>query len=97
MNDILDTFNGTFEPEFHGDECNGNFKTILQALKAAKTGATSRVAMGMSLGDNAYGDCLRNQVEELVDALGLGEDAISLEDHLIIYNRFRRAFNRAVY
>ena len=74
-----------------------NFKTIIHALKTAKTGATNRVEMGMSLGDNAYGDCLRNQVEDLVDALGFGEDAISLEDHLIIYNRFRRAFNRVVY
>ena len=74
-----------------------NFKTILQALKSAKAGASWRVEMGMSLGDNAYGDCLRNQVEDLVDALGFGEDAISLEDHLRIYHRFRRAFNRAVY
>ena len=36
MSDIIDTFNGTFEPEFHGDECNiSNFKTILQALNRA--------------------------------------------------------------
>jgi len=74
-----------------------NFKTILHALKSAKTGANTRLEMGMSLGDNAYGDCLRNQVEDLVDTLGFGEDAISLEEHLIVYNRFRRAFNRAVY
>ena len=74
-----------------------NFKTILNALKTAKKGASFRVQMGCSLGDNAYGDCLRNQVEDLVDELGLGENDISLEDHLRIYHRFRRAFNRAVY
>ena len=74
-----------------------NFKLILLALRVAKSGAEFRKEMGMSLGDNAFGDCLRNQCEDLVDALGFGEDAISLEDHLIIYNRFRRAFNRAVY
>ena len=60
------------------------FKLILTALRVAKSGAEFRKEMGMSLGDNAYGDCLRNQVEDR-------------NTHIAAYRRFRGAFNRAIY
>ena len=74
-----------------------NFKLILTALRVAKNGAEFRNEMGMSLGDNAYGDCLRNQVEDLLDALNLGEDSVDWDTHIAAFRRFRGAFNRAVY
>ena len=74
-----------------------NFKLILTALRVAKSGAEFRKEMGMSLGDNAYGDCLRNQVEDILDALHLGEDSVDWDTHIAAYRRFRGAFNRAVY
>ena len=43
-----------------------NFQTILSALRVAKSGAQMRVAMGMSLGDNAYGDCRAEQLARLI-------------------------------
>ena len=74
-----------------------NFKLILTAMRIAKNGAETRQEMGMSLGDNAYSDCLRNQVEDLLDALNLGEDAVDWDIHIAAYRRLRGAFNRAVY
>jgi len=74
-----------------------NFKTIIHALKAAKAGATNRVAMGMSLGDDAYGDCVLSQCDDLLYCLGLDENAIGWNNHVTVYHRFRRAFNRVVY
>ena len=74
-----------------------NFQLILKALRIAKSGAEFRKEMGMSLGDNAYGDCLRNQVEATLDALHLGENDVDWNTHIAAFRRFRRAFNRAVY
>tara|TARA_R110002012_G_scaffold36038_2_gene102166 strand:- start:395 stop:625 length:231 start_codon:yes stop_codon:yes gene_type:complete len=74
-----------------------NFKLILAALRVAKNGAEFRNEMGMSLGDNAYGDCLKNQVEDLLNALNLGENDVDWSDHIAAFRRFRGAFNRAVY
>jgi len=74
-----------------------NFKLILMALRVAKSGAEFRKEMGMSLGDNAYSDCLRNQVEDLLAALNLGEHDVDWNTHINAYRRFRNAFNRAVY
>lgn len=79
-----------------------NFQLILSAMRTAKRGAVMRVEMGMSLGDNAYGDCLNEQVDNLLDSLGLSydpmdENSIGWENHCLAYNRFRGAFNRAVY
>ncbi len=74
-----------------------NFRLILAALRVAKKGANTRLKMGMSVGDNAYGDCVSAQVDDLCAALGVGEGAINLKDHLVIYNRLRGAFWRAVY
>ena len=74
-----------------------NFQLILTALRVAKIGAEFRKEIGMSLGDNAYGDCLRNQVEDILDALHLGENDVDWNIHIAAYRRFRSAFNRAVY
>lgn len=74
-----------------------NFKLILAALRVAKSGAEFRKEMGMSLGDSAYSDCLRNQAEDLLDALHLGENDVDWTDHIAAYRRFKGAFNRAVY
>ncbi len=74
-----------------------NFQLILTALRVAKSGAEFRKKMGMSLGDNAYSDCLRNQIEDLLGVLNLGEDSVDWNTHIAAYRRFRGAFNRAVY
>lgn len=79
-----------------------NFRLILDAMRTAKNGAVLRQEMGMSLGDDSFGDCLNEQVDNLLDTLGLSydpmdENSIGWENHCLIYNRFRGAFNRAVY
>ncbi len=74
-----------------------NFRLILDAMRTAKNGAVLRQEMGMSLGDDAFGDCLNEQVDNLLDTLGMDENSIDWENHCLIYNRFRGAFNRAVY
>tara|TARA_R110002051_G_scaffold118795_1_gene192487 strand:- start:2 stop:190 length:189 start_codon:yes stop_codon:yes gene_type:complete len=61
-----------------------------------------RVAMGMSLGDNAYSDCRAEQLESLLENIGLSydpmdENSIGWDNHISVYHRFRGAFNRAVY
>ena len=78
-----------------------NFQTILKAFRIAKSGAQMRVAMGMSLGDNAYSDCVLSQCEDLLENLGLNynpldENSIGWDLHCEIFNRFRCAFNRAI-
>ena len=79
-----------------------NFQIILAALRTARSGAQTRVAMGLSLGDNAYSDCRAGQLESLLENIGLSydpmdENSIGWDHHCDIWNRFRCAFNRAVY
>ena len=79
-----------------------NFQIILAALRTARSGAQTRVAMGLSLGDNAYSDCRARQLDDLLGNLGLSydpmdENSIGWDNHLSVYHRFRGAFNRAVY
>ena len=51
-----------------------NFQIILAALRTARSGAQTRVAMGLSLGDNAYSDCRARQLDDLLENLGLSYD-----------------------
>jgi len=79
-----------------------NFRLILTAMRVAKKGAQMRLDMGMSLGDNAYGDWRAEQLESLLENLGLNfnpldENSIGWDLHCDIFHRFRCAFNRAIY
>ena len=42
-----------------------NFKIIRSAIRTAQNGADLRVKMGGSTGDNAFADCVNDQVDDL--------------------------------
>tara|TARA_B100000497_G_scaffold115600_1_gene139275 strand:+ start:270 stop:500 length:231 start_codon:yes stop_codon:yes gene_type:complete len=69
-----------------------NFRLILRAIRNAKAGAKLRTDMGGSTGDNAFADCVNDQVEVLCDALGASHSDIHWDDHKAIFLRLRRAF-----
>lgn len=73
-----------------------NFKIIRSALRTAKTGADLRVSMGGSTGDNAFADCVADQVDDLCADLGVSHMDINWDNHKIIFARFRGAFWRAI-
>jgi|TARA_R110002096_G_scaffold135223_4_gene286707 hypothetical protein len=82
-----------------------NFRIIRSAIQSAKTGAALRVSMGGSTGDNAFADCVADQVDDLCDQVGCGiadaKNAVWNDDdtwahHCALFNRFRGAFWRAI-
>ena len=73
-----------------------NFKTIRSAIRTAQNGADLRVKMGGSTGDNAFADCVNDQVDDLCATLGVSHLDIRWDDHKKIFFRLRGAFWRAI-
>jgi|TARA_Y100000389_G_C17376112_1_gene471741 hypothetical protein len=73
-----------------------NFRMILAALRTAKAGAKLRTDMGGSTGDNAFADCVNDQVDDLCAALGMSHLDIRWDDHKAIFFRLRGAFWRTI-
>ena len=73
-----------------------NFKLIRTAIRSAQNGADLRVRMGGSIGDNAFADCVDDQVDDLCAALGVSHLDIRWYDHKAIFSRLRRVFWGAI-
>ena len=69
-----------------------NFKIIRSAIRTAQNGADLRVKMGGSPGDNAFADCVNDQVDDLCATLGVSHLDIRWDDHKKIFFRLRGAF-----
>ena len=64
-----------------------NFKIIRSAIRTAQNGADLRVKMGGSTGDNAFADCVNDQVDDLCATLGVSHLDIRWDDHKKIFFR----------
>ena len=73
-----------------------NFKIIRSAIRTAQNGADLRVKMGGSTGDNAFADCVNDQVDDLCATLGVSHLDIRWDDQKKIFFRLRGAFWRAI-
>jgi len=73
-----------------------NFRLIRSAIRRAQDGADLRVRMGGSTGDNAFADCVADQVDDLCAALGVSHVDIRWDDHKAIFSRLRGVFWRAI-
>jgi len=73
-----------------------NFKIIRSAIRTAQNGAKIRVKLGGSTGDNAFADCINDQVDDLCATLGVSHLDIRWDDHKEIFFRLRGVFWRAI-